>query len=50
MENSFCRKKKNNVEKNEKSLETAIGLKKEEVLLIGKDIRYINLDYPKWLQ
>ena len=45
----FVEKRKITVEKNEKSLETAIGLKKEEVLLIGKDIRYINLDYPKWL-
>lgn len=44
----FVEKRKIIVDKNEKSNESSIGLSKQEVLLIGKDIRYINLNDPKW--
>ena len=37
------------VEKNEKSLQNSIGFSKEEVLLVGQDIRYINLETPSWI-
>ena len=37
------------VEKNKKSLRTSIGLSKEEILLVGQDIRYLDLDSPNWL-
>ena len=37
-----------NVIQNEKSISTAIGLSKKEVALVGKDIRFVNIDSPHW--
>ena len=36
-----------NVEKNDKTMQSSIGLSKEEVLLVGQDIRYLNNNQPK---
>ena len=33
---------------NEKSIPTTIGLSKEEIALVGSDIRFTNLDDPQW--
>ncbi len=47
-ERSVASAKQLKVQKGESMINTGPGFTKEEIVLLGKDIRYIRMDTPKW--